>query len=175
MEEQKFHPGMIAKHSAAQSSLSEILTDFDDTNKIVVVSDVFSESFDVFSFLELGGDTFIKVQEYTRTFCDGLISVEESNNAPFAISCRDYFHYYQLCNRLFAGEAMNSEKENAKFKAVDECGNSISFDLEITVLYAIDIPLKTFTIELDTLFRHNFKLGDLILPGKKLCYFQFVS
>ena len=28
MEEQKFHPGMIAKHSAAQSSLSEILTDF---------------------------------------------------------------------------------------------------------------------------------------------------
>lgn len=170
-----FHPGIVAKHSALRSSVSDMLTDFDDASKIVIVNDVLRQPLDFCSFLELGGDTFIKVQEYARTSCDGIISLREKNEAPFGMCCRDYFSYYQLCNQYFTGLTLPIEAPNAIFEAIDDCGNRISFNLLDTVLYAIDIPLKTFTLELDTLFRDNFRMSDLILPGKCFCYYQFVS
>ena len=168
-------PGDIVEHSATDGKIQDVLDDFDDKNKIVVVSDVLKGQFDFFHFLELGGDMSIPIQSYKRLLINGCIHVQEEEIEIFHMSCNDYLEYYRLCNLCFENLTMPLEGRNVEFKYKVEHEKTATINIFETVLYAVDIPIQTLPIEFDQQFRHHFRLSDELLPGMKYCYFQFVS
>ena len=167
-------PGDIVEHSATEGNIKDVLNDFDDNNKIVVVSNVLKKQFDFFQYLKLGGDMLIPIQSYKRLLINGCIHVQEEEIEMFHMTCNEYLEYYRLCNLCFENLTMPLEGMNVEFKYKVEHEKTATINIFETVLYAVDIPIRTF-LELDQLFRHHFRLSDLLLPGMKYCYFQFVS
>ena len=91
------------------------------------------------------------------------------------MTCKKYYEYIKKCNIHFDGLLMERQKQAVPFQIVDNKGDQITIDLREVVLYAIDIPLKLLSFELDRIFRKSFLMSELCLPGQKYCYYQFVS
>ena len=153
----------------------QILNDFDDENKIVIVEEALRDPIDFVTFLKSGQQTYIKVQSYTRSLQNGKVVVIEDETPPLSMTCKKYYQYFKLCNTHFDGLLMERHKEKVPFKIVDNEGKEKNIDLREVILYAIDIPLKLLSVPLDHMFKRSFAMSHLVLPGQKYCYYQFVS
>ena len=168
--------GKVTIHEfASQVCHQNILNDFDDPDKIVIVNSVLNRSIDFVSFLKVGQNSPIKVQSYTRSVCDGEFVIKEDASPPFIMTCKSYYDYYKMCNKNFDNLTREREDTEVNFKCIDQKGQPLNIDLRVTVLYAIDIPLELLSVDLDCLFKKAFMLSHLCLPGQKHCYYQFVS
>lgn len=167
--------GEVTIRSTLNTTDHQILNDFDDENKIVIIEDALRQPIDFVSFLKDGQETYIKVQSYTRSVQNEKVVVIEDETAPLSMTCKKYYEYIKKCNIHFDGLLMERQKQAVPFQIVDNKGDQITIDLREVVLYAIDIPLKLLSFELDRIFRKSFLMSELCLPGQKYCYYQFVS
>ena len=156
---------------------SQLLALFDDWSKIVIVQSSLQKRVDFLKFVQSAERKTIKVQSYKRSILeDGSVIVKEDEIPPFTMTCGDYWKYYEYCN-LFFNDGQLKRKEGKEKDIVIKKDGKIDMVVDIfsTVLYAIDIPLHELSVDLADHFNESFMFSSLFLPGKKYCYFQFVS
>ena len=158
---------------------SGMLSALDDESNIVIIKDTVTNwDVDFEDCLKLGGSTKINVQSYSYSRdTAGFLSIKEDEIPPFEMYCKDYHHYYCLCNEHLHEENSDLGKEKSIiFSYLNlSSGKKEEIDIFSKAMYAIDIPLKTFPMDLDDYFKQNFKFTDTLLPSGKYCYLQFVS
>lgn len=167
--------GEVTIRSRSTMTDHQILNDFDNENKIVIVEKTLCGPINFVAFLKCGQQTYIKVQSYTRSLQNGKVVVIEDETPPLSMTCKKYYQYFKLCNTHFDGLLMERHKEKVPFQITDNEGKEKCIDLREVVLYAIDIPLKLLSVDLDHIFKESFAMSHLFLPGQKYCYYQFVS
>ena len=144
----KSHPDNIVIHDPRITSERQILIDFDDSEKIVIVDPVLAASIEFPSFFETGQKSLIKVQSYQRSVTlNGINVVKKDEVPPFMISCDQY---NLCCDYRFKGTAsLEREGEDTGiFKALLQDGKEMEIDIFETILYAIDIPMKLLSPDL---------------------------
>ena len=174
-KETTFSAGKVKTYSLKDSSRAAVMNGFDDENEIVILNDVLKSPVEFLPFLEAGGKMQIKVQSYTRSLFNGIVTVKEDELLPFSMSCEDYWRYYNKCNEHFEGLSMKLPAQKIYFNLSNIEGRQSLIDISSTILYAIDIPMKALSIDFDNWFKKSFMLNDLFLPGQQFCYYQFVS
>ena len=80
--------GEVTIRSRSTTTDHQILNDFDDENKIVIVEEALRDPIDFVTFLKSGQQTYIKVQSYTRSLQNGKVVVIEDETPPLSMTCK---------------------------------------------------------------------------------------
>lgn len=163
-----------------------ILSHAENQEEVLVLTDTMKENIDVFQCLLDGGKTIIKVQLYERVVetkkCSNFrfFKVREVQSMPSKIHCSDYIEYIQFVNKHIGTIACLPPK-GVDFEPIyfhytnTERNKEEKIDITKTILYAIDIPLKSLSTDSYHSFMENFKAKRLFSTSGKYCYLQFVS
>ena len=177
----------LSRLNFEDNETKSILSCAESQEEVLVLTNTMKENIDVFQCLLDGGKTIIKVQLYERVvetkekfYNFRFFKVREVQSMPTKLHCSDYIAYMQLVNKHKDTIACLPPKgvdfEPIYFQYTNaERNKEEKIDITKTILYAIDIPLKSLSIDSYHSLIKNFKAEKLFSTAGKYCFLQFVS